>query len=182
MYNKDEKYDDSIHHQTRIWILLETTLSTAADAGAGIVPTITETTLVSDLATYFRPWLNSLTSGFNVNDTGIDTGYADLFTITAPPSITAVGGTNAVTATAINGSGVTVTGVNLADILSADVSIRAVATGVSATGTIVVSGQTATQFTLVNSTIGAGSYYLRVTDVSDSDNQKVISYKRFTIS
>jgi hypothetical protein len=182
LYNKDEKFDDSIHHQTRIWILLETTLSTAADAGAGIVPTITETTLVSDLATYFRPWLNSLTSGFNVNDTGIDTGYADLFTITAPPSITAVGGTNAVTATAINGSGVTVTGVNLADILSADVSIRAVATGVSATGTIVVSGQTATQFTLVNSTIGAGSYYLRVTDVSDSDNQKVISYKRFTIS
>ena len=182
LYNKDEKFDDSIHHQTRIWILLETTLSTAADAGAGIVPTITETTLVSDLATYFRPWLNSLTSGFNVNDTGIDAGYANLFTITAPPSITEVGTDNAVTATAINGSGVTVTGVNLADILSADVSIRAVTTGVLATGTTVVSGQTATQFTLVNSTIGAGSYYLRVTDVSDSDNQKVISYKRFTIS
>ena len=182
LYNKDEKFDDSIHHQTRIWILLETTLSTAADAGAGIVPTITETTLVSDLATYFRPWLNSLTSGFNVNDTGIDAGYANLFTITAPPSITAVGSTNAVTATNLNGSGVTVTGVNLADILSADVSIRAVTTGVLATGTTVVSGQTATQFTLVNSTIGAGSYYLRVTDVSDSDNQKVISYKRFTVS
>jgi len=103
-------------------------------------------------------------------------------TLNSDGSITAVGSTNTVTATALNGSGVTVTGVNLADILAADVSIRAVTTGAVATGTIVVSGQTATQFTLVNSTIGAGSYYLRVTDASDSDNQKVISYKRFTVS
>lgn len=183
LYNKDEKFDDSIHHQTRIWILVETTLNTsAADAGAGIVPTITETNTVTGLVSTVAPWLNSLTSGFTVNDTGIDNNIANLFSIVAPPSITAVGGTNTVTATAINGSGVTVTGVNLADIVSADVSIRAVATGVSATGTIVVSGQSPTQFTLVNSTIGAGSYYLRVTDASDSDNQKVISYKRFTIS
>jgi hypothetical protein len=29
LYNKDEKFDDSIHHQTRIWILVETTLSTS---------------------------------------------------------------------------------------------------------------------------------------------------------
>jgi hypothetical protein len=182
LYNKDEKFDDSIHHQTRIWILLETSLNTTADAGAGIVPTITETNTVTGLVSTVAPWLNSLTSGFTVNDTGIDNNIANLFTITAPPSITAVGGTNTVTATAINGSGVTVTGVNLADILAADVSIRALTTGAVATGTIVVSGQAATQFTLVNSTIGAGSYYLRVTDASDSDNQKVISYKRFTVS
>jgi hypothetical protein len=182
LYNKDEKFDDSIHHQTRIWILLETSLNTTADAGAGIVPTITETNTVTGLVSTVAPWLNSLTSGFTVNDTGIDNNIANLFTITAPPSITAVGGTNTVTATAINGSGVTVTGVNLADILAADVSIRALTTGAVATGTIVVSGQAATQFTLVNSTIGAGSYYLRVTDASDSDNQKVISYKRFTVT
>jgi hypothetical protein len=182
LYNKDEKFDDSIHHQTRIWILLETTLNTTADAGAGIVPTITETNTVTGLVSTVAPWLNSLTSGFTVNDTGIDNNIADLFTITTPPSITAVGGTNIVTATALNGSGVTVTGVNLANILAADVSIRAVTTGAVATGTIAVSGQAATQFTLVNSTIGAGSYYLRVTDASDSDNQKVISYKRFTVS
>jgi hypothetical protein len=182
LYNKDEKFDDSIHHQTRIWILVETTLNTTADAGAGIVPTITETNTVTGLVSTVAPWLNSLTSGFTVNDTGIDNNIANLFTITAPPSISAVGTGNTVTAAAINGSGVTVTGVNLADILAADVSIRAVTTGAVATGTIVVSGQAATQFTLVNSTIGAGSYYLRVTDASDSDNQKVISYKRFTIT
>jgi hypothetical protein len=182
LYNKDEKFDDSIHHQTRIWILVETTLNTTADAGAGIVPTITETNTVTGLVSTVAPWLNSLTSGFTVNDTGIDNNIADLFTITAPPSISAVGTGNTVTAAAINGSGVTVTGVNLADIVNADVSIRAVTTGALATGTTTATSASATQFTLTNSTIGAGSYYLRVTDASDSDNQKVISYKRFTVS
>jgi hypothetical protein len=183
LYNKDEKFDDSIHHQTRIWILLETTLNTStADAGAGIVPTITETNTVTGLVSTVAPWLNSLTSGFTVNDTGIDNNIANLFTITAPPSISAVGTGNTVTAAAINGGTVTVTGVNLADIVNADVSIRAVTTGALATGTTTATSASATQFTLTNSTIGAGSYYLRVTDASDSDNQKVISYKRFTVS
>lgn len=187
LYNKDEKYDDSIHHQTRIWILVETSLNTAeADAGAGIVPTITASTTVSDLATNLTPWLNSLTSGFNVNDTGIDNGYANLFSIVAPPSITEVGTANAVTATAINGSGVVVTGVNFGSITNGnnlDVTIRNATTGAIVAGNATVSGGgNATTFTLVHTTITAGTYYLKVTDAGDSDSQKVVSYKKFTIS
>jgi hypothetical protein len=187
LYNKDEKYDDSIHHQTRIWILVETSLNTAdADAGAGIVPTITATTTVSELATYLTPWLNSLTSGFNVNDTGIDNGYANLFSVVAPPSITRVGTANAVTATAINGSGVVVTGVNFGSISDGnniDVTIRNATTGAIVPGNATVSGGgNATTFTLVHTSITAGTYYLKVTDAGDSDSQKVVSYKKFTIS
>lgn len=187
LYNKDEKYDDSIHHQTRIWILVETSLNTAdADAGAGIVPTITASNTVTGLVSTVAPWLNSLTSGFTVNDTGIDNGYANLFSIVAPPSITEVGTANAVTATAINGSGVVVTGVNFGSITNGnnlDVTIRNATTGAIVAGNASVSGGgNATTFTLVHTTITAGTYYLKVTDAGDSDSQKVVSYKKFTIS
>jgi hypothetical protein len=187
LYNKDEKFDDSIHHQTRIWILVETTLNTTdADAGAGIVPTITASTTVTDLATNLAPWLNSLTSGFNINDTGIDNNVTNLFSIVAPPSITEVGTANAVTATAINGSGVVVTGVNFGSITNGnnlDVTIRNATTGAIVAGNATVSGGgNATTFTLVHTSIVAGTYYLKVTDANDSDNQKVVSYKKFIIS
>ena len=86
LYNKDEKFDDSIHHQTRIWILLETTLNTStATADAGIVPTITETTLVSDLNTALGPWLQDLTPTYSVNNTGIGAGSVGSLTITSVP-------------------------------------------------------------------------------------------------
>ena len=185
LYNKDEKFDDSIHHQTRIWILVETTLSTAADAGAGIVPTITETNTVAGLVSTVTPWLNSLTSGFTVNDTGIDNNIANLFSIVAPPSVTVVGTANAVTATAINGSGVVVTGINFGSISNgdnADVTIRNATTGALVGTSTVSGGGNATTFTLVHTTITAGTYYLKVTDAGDSDSQKVVSYKKFTVS
>ena len=185
LYNKDEKFDDSIHHQTRIWILVETSLNTAADAGAGIVPTITETNTVAGLVSTVTPWLNSLTSGFTVNDTGIDNNIANLFSIVAPPSVTVVGTANAVTATAINGSGVVVTGVNFGSISNgdnADVTIRNATTGALVGTSTVSGGGNATTFTLVHTTITAGTYYLKVTDAGDSDSQKVVSYKKFTVS
>lgn len=185
LYNKDEKFDDSIHHQTRIWILVETTLSTTADAGAGIVPTITETNTVTDLVSTVTPWLNSLTSGFTVNDTGIDNNIANLFSIVAPPSVTVVGADNVVTATAINGSGVVVTGVNFGSITNGDnvdVTIRAETTGALVGTSTVSGGGNATTFTLVNTSAVAGTYYLKVTDAADSDSQKVVSYKRFVVT
>jgi hypothetical protein len=185
LYNKDEKFDDSIHHQTRIWILVETTLSTTADAGAGIVPTITETNTVTDLVSTVTPWLNSLTSGFTVNDTGIDNNIANLFSIVAPPSVTEVGSDNVVTATAINGSGVVVTGVNFGSISNGqnvDVTIRAETTGALVGTSTVSNGGNATTFTLVNTSAVNGTYYLKVTDADDSDSQKVVSYKKFIVT
>lgn len=186
LYNKDEKFDDSIHHQTRIWILVETSLNTAdADAGAGIVPTITASTTVSDLATNLTPWLNSLTSGFNVNDTGIDNGYANLFSVIAPPSITRVGTANSVTTGAITGSGVVVTGVNLGSITNGDnidVTLRNATTGALVGTSTVSGGGNATTFTLVNTSAVPATYYLKVTDAGDSDSQKVVSYKRFVVT
>jgi len=186
LYNKDEKYDDSIHHQTRIWILLETTLNTStATADAGIVPTITETNTVTGLVSTVAPWLNSLTSGFTVNDTGIDNNIANLFTITAPPSITSVGTDNSVATGTITGSGVTVTGVNLGSISNGsdiDVTLRNITTGAKVGVSVVSNGGNATTFTLVNTSAVAGTYYLRVTESTDSDSQKVISYKRFVVT
>jgi hypothetical protein len=186
LYNKDEKFDDSIHHQTRIWILLETTLNTStATADAGIVPTITETNTVTGLVSTVAPWLNSLTSGFTVNDTGIDNNIANLFTITAPPSITSVGTNNSVATGTITGSGVTVTGVNLGSISNGsdiDVTLRDITTGAKVGVSVVSNGGNATTFTLVNTSAVAGTYYLRVTESTDSDSQKVISYKRFVVT
>lgn len=186
LYNKDEKYDDSIHHQTRIWILVETSLNTAdADAGAGIVPTITASNTVTGLVSTVAPWLNSLTSGFTVNDTGIDNNIANLFSIVAPPSVTSVGTANSVATGDITGSGVVVTGVNLGSITNGsdvDVTLRNITTGAKVGVSVVSNGANATTFTLVNTSAVAGTYYLKVTDAGDSDSQKVVSYKKFVVT
>ena len=177
LYNKDEKYDDSIHHQTRIWILLETTLNTStATADAGIIPTITETTLVSDLNTALGPWLNGLTPGYNVNNTGIGAGSAGSLTITAPPSITSIDSDNSATVAGM-AAGVTVVGTNLTGIATADVTI------INTSGATVASTVTAidsTSFTLT-STITAGNYFLKVTEITETDAQPYVTFKKFTV-
>lgn len=177
LYNKDEKYDDSIHHQTRIWILLETTLNTStATADAGIIPTITETTLVSDLNTALGPWLNGLTPGYNANNTGIGAGVAGTLTITAPPSITSIDSDNSATVAGM-AAGVTVVGTNLTGISTADVTI------INTSGATVASTVTAinaTSFTLT-STITAGNYFLKVTEITETDAVPYVTFKKFTV-
>ena len=177
LYNKDEKFDDSIHHQTRIWILLETTLNISATADAGIIPTITEATLVSDLNTALGPWLNGLTPGYNANNTGIGAGVAGTLTITAPPSITSIDTDNSVTIATMT-SGATVVGTNLTGIATADVSI------INTSGAVVASTVTAinaTSFTLVSSTIIAGNYFLKVTEIAETDAQPYVTFKKFNV-
>jgi len=177
LYNKDEKYDDSIHHQTRIWILLETTLNTStATADAGIIPTITETTLVSDLNTALGPWLNDLTPNYNANNTGIGAGVAGTLTITAPPSITSIDSDNSATVAGM-AAGVTVVGTNLTGISTADVTI------INTSGATVASTVTAinaTSFTLT-STITAGNYFLKVTEITETDAVPYVTFKKFTV-
>ncbi len=179
MYNKDEKFDDSIHHQTRIWILLETTLNTStATADAGIIPTITETTLVTDLNTALGPWLNGLTPSYSANNTGIGAGVAGTLTITAPPSITSIDTDNSATVAAMASPGVTVVGTNLTGIATADVSI------INTSGAVVASTVTAinsTSFTLV-STITAGNYFLKVTEISETDAVPYVTFKKFAVT
>ena len=178
LYNKDEKFDDSIHHQTRIWILLETTLNTStATADAGIIPTITETTLVSDLNTALGPWLNGLTPGYNANNTGIGAGVAGTLTITSVPFVSTVNTTNSATVAQM-GTGVTVAGLNLTGIATADVSI------INTSGAVVSSTVTAinsTSFTLT-STITAGNYFLKVTEIAETDAQPYVTFKKFTVT
>lgn len=178
LYNKDEKYDDSIHHQTRIWILLETTLNTStATADAGIIPTITETTLVSDLNTALGPWLNGLTPNYNANNTGIGAGVAGTLTITSVPFVSTINTTNSATVAQM-GSGVAVAGLNLTGIATADVSIINTSGGVVAS---TVSSGSATGFTLT-STITAGDYFLKVTEVTETDAQPYVTFKKFTVT
>ena len=178
LYNKDEKFDDSIHHQTRIWILLETTLNTStATADAGIIPTIAETTLVSDLNTALGPWLNGLTPGYNANNTGIGAGVAGTLTITSVPFVSTVNTTNSATVAQM-GTGVTVAGLNLTGIATADVSI------INTSGAVVSSTVTAinsTSFTLT-STITAGNYFLKVTETAETDAQPYVTFKKFTVT
>lgn len=177
LYNKDEKFDDSIHHQTRIWILLETTLNTStATADAGIVPTITETTLVSDLNTALGPWLQDVTPTYSVNNTGIGAGSVGSLTITSVPSITSVNTTNTATVAQM-GSGVPVVGINLTGIATADVTI------IGSSGTVAgtVSSVTSTGFTLT-STITVGTYFLKVTETSETDAQPYVTFKRFAVT
>ena len=178
LYNKDEKFDDSIHHQTRIWILLETTLNTStATADAGIIPTITETTLVSDLNTALGPWLNGLTPGYNANNTGIGAGVAGTLTITSVPFVSTINTTNSATVAQM-GTGVTVAGLNLTGIATADVSI------INTSGAVVSSTVTAinsTSFTLT-STITAGNYFLKVTEIAETDAQPYVTFKKFTVT
>ena len=178
LYNKDEKFDDSIHHQTRIWILLETTLNTStATADAGIIPTITETTLVSDLNTALGPWLNGLTPGYNANNTGIGAGVAGTLTITSVPFVSTINTTNSATVAQM-GTGVTVAGLNLTGIATADVSI------INTSGAVVSSTVTAinsTSFTLT-STITAGNYFLKVTEIAETDAQPYVTFKKFAVT
>jgi len=178
LYNKDEKFDDSIHHQTRIWILLETTLNTStATADAGIIPTITETTLVTDLNTALGPWLNGLTPGYNANNTGIGAGVAGTLTITSVPFVSTINTTNTATVAQM-GSGVAVAGLNLTGIATADVSI------INTSGAVVsstVSSVSATGFTLT-STITVGNYFLKVTEISETDAQPYVTFKKFAVT
>lgn len=177
LYNKDEKFDDSIHHQTRVWILLETTLNTStATADAGIVPTITETTLVSDLNTALGPWLQDVTPTYSVNNTGIGAGSVGSLTITSVPSITSVNTTNTATVAQM-GSGVPVVGINLTGIATADVTI------IGASGTVAgtVSSVTSTGFTLT-STITVGTYFLKVSEITETDAQPYVTFKRFAVT
>jgi len=178
LYNKDEKFDDSIHHQTRIWILLETTLNTStATADAGIIPTITETTLVTDLNTALGPWLNGLTPGYSANNTGIGAGVAGTLTITSVPFVSTINTTNTATVAQM-GSGVTVAGLNLTGIATADVSI------INTSGAVVASTVTAinsTSFTLT-STITAGNYFLKVTETSETDAVPYVTFKKFAVT
>ena len=177
LYNKDEKFDDSIHHQTRIWILLETTLNTStATADAGIVPTITETTLVTDLNTALGPWLQDVTPTYSVNNTGIGAGSVGSLTITSVPSVTSVNSTNTATVAQM-GSGVAVVGVNLTGIATADVTI------IGSSGTVAgtVSSVTSTGFTLT-STITVGTYFLKVSEITETDAQPYVTFKRFAVT
>ena len=177
LYNKDEKFDDSIHHQTRIWILLETTLNTStATADSGIVPTITETTLVTDLNTALGPWLQDVTPTYSVNNTGIGAGSVGSLTITSVPSITSVNSTNTATVAQM-GSGVAVVGINLTGIATADVTI------IGSSGTVAgtVSSVTSTGFTLT-STITVGTYFLKVSEITETDAQPYVTFKRFAVT
>jgi hypothetical protein len=178
LYNKDEKFDDSIHHQTRIWILLETSLNTStATADAGIIPTIVETTLVSDLNTALGPWLNGLTPGYNANNTGIGAGVAGTLTITSVPFVSTINTTNSATVAQM-GSGVAVAGLNLTGIATADVSI------INTSGAVVsstVSSVSSTGFTLT-STITVGNYFLKVTEIAETDAQPYVTFKKFAVT
>ena len=158
--------------------MLETTLNTStATADAGIIPTITETTLVSDLNTALGPWLNGLTPGYNANNTGIGAGVAGTLTITSVPFVSTVNTTNSATVAQM-GTGVTVAGLNLTGIATADVSI------INTSGAVVSSTVTAinsTSFTLT-STITVGNYFLKVTETAETDAQPYVTFKKFAVT
>ena len=176
LYNKDEKFDDSIHHQTRIWILLETTFN-AGSADAGIVPAITATSTVTDLTATLGSWLPTLTSGYDVNNTGIGAGSASSFAITPPPFITSIDTDNSATIAGLT-AGVTVAGFNFGNIGNDDVKI------INESGAIVASTVTPvsnTSFTLISSTITADDYYLRITEFTETDAQPYVTFKKFNV-
>jgi hypothetical protein len=159
LYNKDEKFDDSIHHQTRIWILTEATLNTAtAFAESGIVATPGNPNLITELNTFFGTWLPSLTPGYKVYDNqgGVASASAP-FVLELKPSITLVSTANAVTG---NGSAIPVTGVNLAGLVAADVKYVSSTGAVTAVGTI--GSVTATGFTHTVPTLATGTYLMRI--------------------
>ena len=159
LYNKDVKYDDSIHHQTRVWILTEATLNTAtAYAESGIVATPGNTTLITALNTFFGTWLPSLTPGYKVFDSqGGVADTANPFALELKPSITTVSTANAVTGEA---TAVAVTGVNLTGLVAGDVkyvSSTGVVTAVATIGSV-----TATGFTHTVPTLATGTYFMRI--------------------
>jgi hypothetical protein len=184
LYNKDEKFDDSIHHQTRIWILVETFLGSGS-ADGGVTPVILAPTTVTDLTNTLGFWLNSLTPSYPVNNTGMGSGSAGSFAITAPPSILNIDTDNSVANTALAGAGVSVVGYNLVSTLAANTDISVVNASGTVVGSATVSAFTTglnntTSFTLVNSGTSSGqTYFLRITEASDTDAVKVIAYKRF---
>ncbi len=74
--------------------------------------------------------------------------------------------------------GVTVVGTNLTGIATADVSI------INTSGAVVASTVTAinsTSFTLV-STITAGNYFLKVTEISETDAVPYVTFKKFAVT
>ena len=179
LYNKDEKFDDSIHHQTRIWILVETTLNTlTATADAGIIPAITGVLTVTDLTNTLGSWLPSLTSGYSVNNTGIGAGSASSFAITPPPFITSIDTDNSVTI-AVMTSGATVAGFNFGNIGNLDVNI------INESGVVVASTVTPvsnTSFTIQStSAMSADDYYLRVTESTETDAIPYVTFKKFAV-
>jgi len=160
LYNKDEKFDDSIHHQTRIWILTESTFNTPK-ADAGIVVTPGNATLITALNTFFGGWLPTLTPGYKVYDNqGGIASTTNPFVLELKPSITSVNTTNSVVGAAATQN---VTGVNLTGLLAADVSY------ISTTGVVIpvvtMSTPSATSFThtVPIATTDAGEYFMRIT-------------------
>lgn len=159
LYNKDEKYDDSIHHQTRIWILTESTFNTPK-ADAGIVVTPGNATLITALNTFFGAWLPTLTPGYKVYDNqGGTASSTNPFVLELKPSITSVNTTNSVVGAATTQN---VTGVNLTGLLAADVSYIST-TGV-VTPVVTMSTPSATSFThtVPIATADAGEYFMRI--------------------
>ena len=160
LYNKDEKFDDSIHHQTRIWILTESTFNTPK-ADAGIVVTPGNATLITALNTFFGGWLPTLTPGYKVYDNqGGIASTTNPFVLELKPSITSVNTTNSVVGAAATQN---VTGVNLTGLLAADVSYIST-TGV-VTPVVTMSTPSATSFThtVPIATADAGEYFMRIT-------------------
>lgn len=162
LYNKDEKYDDSIHHQTRIWILTEATLNTAtAFAESGIVATPSNPTLITSLNSFFGGWLPTLTPGYKVYDNqGGTASSTNPFVLELKPSITTVNTNNSV----IGGDTLrTVSGLNFStDMVAGDIAY------ISTTGTVtpvtLIASKTTTSFThtVPIATSAPGQYLMRI--------------------
>ena len=162
LYNKDEKFDDSIHHQTRIWILTEATLNTAtAFAESGIVATPSNPTLITSLNSFFGGWLPTLTPGYKVFDNqGGTPSTTNPFVLELKHSITSVNTTNIVVGAATTQ---TVTGLNFStDMVAADIAYIST-TGV-ATAVTVIGSKTTTSFThtVPIATSAPGQYLMRI--------------------
>ena len=162
LYNKDEKYDDSIHHQTRIWILTEATLNTAtAFAESGIVATPSNPNLITSLNSFFGGWLPTLTPGYKVYDNqGGTASSTNPFVLELKPSITSVNTNNSVVGAALTQ---TVTGLNFStDMVAGDIAY------ISTTGTVtpvtLIASKTTTSFThtVPIATSAPGQYLMRI--------------------
>jgi hypothetical protein len=161
LYNKDEKFDDSIHHQTRIWILTESTLNTTATADAGIVVTPGNPTLITALNTFFGAWLPTLTPGYKVYDNqGGVASSTNPFVLELKPSISNVNTTNSVVGAAATQ---TVTGVNFnSSMVAADVSYISTAGVVTPVVTMSTPNTTSFTHTVPIATSAPGQYLMRI--------------------
>jgi hypothetical protein len=162
LYNKDEKFDDSIHHQTRIWILTEATLNTStAFAESGIVATPSNPTLITSLNTFFGGWLPTLTPGYKVFDNqGGTPSTTSPFVLELKPSITSVNTTNSVVGAATTQ---TVTGLNFStDMVAGDIAY--ISTAGVATPVVTIGSKTTTSFThtVPIATSAPGQYLMRI--------------------